>query len=336
MENEIDDNETSNIYFCECCDYRTDNKYHYKTHQSSQKHVRRFAALKTNTKPNQCNSCNRLYSSPKNLWRHRQICKRGYDPSMASSDEFQYDNDDDLEYPTRPIVNEEIVLEILKNSKEMQQVMIQQQKDVQTFMMEIAKNGIGTGNGNTNAYIYNNNNKTFNVQLFLNEYCKNAIDINEFVETLDYSTENLEANMKLGYVGGITKLMTDKIKVTPINKRPLHCCDEKREKLYIKNKGEWITGNDSREKLQEIIADIANHNYRTFQQWVLENPSCMILDTPAYAKYVTIYKGIIGSRSDAEEIKHVKKILNNIVEDIVIEKDNYTNLSAITLQSTSI
>jgi len=290
-------------------------------------------ALKNNIKPNQCSICNKQYSSPKNLWRHKQNCKANIENTDNDSDENS-DDDSSMYDQTRnnnnskSIVSEELIFEILKNSKEMQQVMIQQQKDVQTFMMEITKNGIGNSNNNSNnsAYIYNNNNnnnKTFNVQLFLNEYCKNAIDINDFVKSLDYSTANLEANMKLGYVGGITKLMTDKIKITPIEKRPMHCCDEKREKLYIKNKGEWITGNDSKEKLQEIIADIANNNYKTFQRWVRENPSCMILDTPAYEKYMNIYQGVIGSSTDAEEIKHVKKILNNILEDIVIEKDKY-------------
>lgn len=325
------ENETMNLYSCECCDYKTDNKYHYKTHEASKRHIKRIQESKCNLQPNQCSLCNRILSSSKNLWRHKQSCKGSLHcgETIDQPEEEQYAREPVPGNPPKTIINEELVLELLKNNKEIQQVMIQQQKDVQTFMMEIMKNGIGGNNhtnSNNNAYIYNNNNnnnKTFNIQFFLNEYCKNAIDINDFVKSLDYSTKNLEENMKLGYVGGITKLMTDKIKVTPIDQRPMHCCDEKREKLYIKNKGVWITGTDSKEKLQQIIADIANNNYRTFQQWVRENPSCVILDTPAYEKYMNIYKGVIGSRSDEEEIKHVKKILNNIVEDIVIEKEKY-------------
>ena len=323
----------SNLYVCECCDYKTDNKYHYKTHETSKKHKKRIQEIKCNMQPNQCSLCNRILSSSKNLWRHKQTCK-GPMPEYSSVDGIDVSEEDPEEreptpaMQTKTMINEELVLELLKNNKEIQQVMIQQQKDVQSFMMEIMKNGVGgnntTTNSNNNAYIYNNNNnKTFNIQFFLNEYCKNAIDINDFVKSLDYSTKNLEENMKLGYVGGITKLMTDKIKVTPIDQRPMHCCDEKREKLYIKNKGVWITGADSKEKLQQIIAVIANNNYRTFQQWVRENPSCVILDTPAYEKYMNIYKGVIGSRSDEEEIKHVKKILSNILEDIVIEKEKF-------------
>jgi len=339
MEPYQNESELTILYICECCDYKTDNKYHYKTHTSSKRHIKRIHECTMNIKPNQCSLCSRIYSSPKNLWRHKQICKGTNEPANISLDaDYQNNSEDETNWrepstvnPVKTIINEELVLELLKNNKEIQQVMIQQQKEVQSFMMEIMKNGIGgvnNTNSNNNAYIYNNNNnnnnnKTFNIQFFLNEYCKNAIDINDFVKSLDYSTENLEENMKLGYVGGITKLMTDKIKVTPIDKRPMHCCDEKREKIYIKNKGEWITGSDSKEKLQQIIADIANNNYRTFQQWVRENPSCVILDTPAYEKYMNIYKGVIGSRSDEEEIKHVKKILNNILEDIVIEKEKY-------------
>jgi hypothetical protein len=331
------ESDASNLYRCECCDYKTDNKYHYKTHQTSKRHLKRIQENERKLQPNQCFLCNRILSSSKNLWRHKQTCKgassANENTDLLDEEEEQQQNEREpsLGISPKTIINEDLVLELLKNNKEIQQVMIQQQKEVQSFMMEIMKNGIGGGNNtnsNNNAYIYNNNNnnnnnKTFNIQFFLNEYCKNAIDINDFVKSLDYSTENLEENMKLGYVGGISKLMTDKIKVTPIDKRPMHCCDEKREKIYIKNKGEWITGSDSKEKLQQIIADIANNNYRTFQKWVHENPSCVILDTPAYEKYMNIYKGVIGSRSDEEEIKHVKKILNNILEDIVIEKEKY-------------
>lgn len=208
----------------------------------------------------------------------------------------------------------ELVIELLKQNKELQ-----------TMLLEQHRNSAMSQSNNANSFnnTENSHNKTFNIQFFLNEHCKNAIDITEFVRTLDYTTESLASNMRLGYTGGISKMLTDKIKATPVEERPIHCCDEKREKLYIKNNGEWITGNDSKDILQSVIADIANQNYNTFRRWVSENPTCTILDTPAYEKFTMIYKGVIGATTDEEEIKHVKKILSNIIDEIKIEKEKY-------------
>jgi len=329
---------------CDICQYYTTNKYLYNKHTSSTRHKTKVYDREHQIDQNQCEGCRRVYSSRKNLWRHKRRCPKTTSKEETEADgiettyseESEYDNENDNVYDSveefsddpnsdddsdknkrkrgqKPVVTPELLFEILKQNKELQTLLLEQQKYV--------VNNVGNTTINTNSN--NTTNKTFSIQFFLNEHCKNAIDIKDFVNSLDYSTKNLEETMKLGYVGGISKMMTDKIRVTPVEQRPLHCCDEKREKLYIKNNGEWITGIDSREMLHSIIADIANNNYRTFQQWVRENPSCMTLDTPAYEKYMTIYQGVIGSRTDEEEIKHVKRILNNIIENIVIEKDRF-------------
>lgn len=338
--NNLNPTDTCNEYNCDCCNYMTTNKKDYTRHMSSKKHEINALISRNKLQPNQCGNCNKILCSQKNLWRHKKTCRlSGENESQYSMDENtdqerqerqehqerkeRQEREDTADLPD-PRVNPtfvftpELFMQMYKQNTDFQMLMLEQQK----YMIE--KMGSNNNNNiNTNAN-NNNNNKTFNIQFFLNEHCKNAIDIHEFVRTLDYSTENLEKTMQLGYVGGISKMMTDKIRVTPIEERPLHCCDEKREKLYIKNNGEWVTGNESKEVLYSIIADIANNNYKTFQKWVCENPSCMVLDTPAYEKYMIIYQGVIGSRSDEEEIKHVKKILTNIMEDIVIEKDKYS------------
>lgn len=333
---------TTCIYSCDTCDFKTIYKYNYSAHMSSKKHLYNS---NLNNSSNQCVICKKQYSSQKNLWRHKKRCKAGTDTTEQKNRESDSDIEDDnytdsdsedkLEYSgdnTQKLSTDaqvangftmtpEMFIHMYKQNNEFQMLMLEQQK----YMLDkIGSMGNNSNNNSVNSInTANCNNKTFNIQFFLNEHCKNAIDINEFVRTLDYSTKNLESNMRLGYTGGISKMITDKIRSTPVEERPLHCCDEKREKLYIRNNGEWITGNDSRDKIQSVIADIANNNYRTFQQWVRENPSCLTLDTPAYEKYTAIYNGVFGSRTDDEEVKHVKKILSNIINDIVIEKDKY-------------
>jgi hypothetical protein len=337
--------ENKEKFGCDICQYYTTNKYLYNKHATSTRHKTKVYDSEHKIEQNQCEGCRRVYSSRKNLWRHKKRCQVSetkkdeksdciedaytdeseyenearYDSDATLSDDYESDDSDKnkkrrgTKKTNAPAVTPELLLEIIKQNKELQTLLLEQQKYV--------VNNVGNTTINTNSN--NTTNKTFSIQFFLNEHCKNAIDIKDFVNSLDYSTKNLEDTMKLGYVGGISKMMTDKIRVTPVEQRPMHCCDEKREKLYIKNNGEWITGIDSKEMLHSIIADIANNNYRTFQQWVRENPSCMTLDTPAYEKYMTIYQGVIGSRTDEEEIKHVKRILNNIIENIVIEKDRF-------------
>jgi hypothetical protein len=240
--------------------------------------------------------------------------EKNVDNDDSSDIEEENENDPPTTPPSSPATNAitpELLFNFMKQTMDLQKIMIENQN---------MTNSHNTSHSHNNTV---NNNQTFNLQFFLNEHCKDAIDIKEFVNTLNYSTENLEKNMKLGYTKGISKMFTDGISILPAEKRPMHCSDEKREKLYIRHNGTWISGNDSKERLTQVIADIANNNYKTFQTWALENPECRILDTPAYQKYMTIYQGVIGSRSDEEEIKDVKKILSNIMDQIVIDKEKY-------------
>jgi hypothetical protein len=324
----VNSDTNNEVYNCECCSYQTPHKYNYNLHLLTKKHETNVLIANNKIQPNQCNNCNKIYSSQKNLWRHKKQCKKVADTIDLSEDDDDDDNENECSPDTHTqsqqeqtpppgafAITPELLLEVLKQNKELQNVLIEQNRNASAINTNI----IGNTNNSHNSTV----NKTFNIQFFLNEHCKNAIDIQQFVRMLDYSTANLEKNMKLGYTGGITKMITDGIQILPVEERPLHCSDEKREKIYIRDNGTWISGNESKERLLQVIADIANNNYNTFRRWVAENPTCQTLDTPAYQKFVTIYNGVIGSRSDEEEAKHVKKILSNIIDEITIEKEKY-------------
>jgi hypothetical protein len=309
---------------CEHCNYSTTSLKYYKSHLESVKHAKNVVMHKSNLSPNQCEFCKKLLSSKRSLWRHKQTCNATVEKNVDNDDDssdIEPENENDPPSPpspeASPVANtfsSEIVMELIQQNRDLQKIIIEQNKNQNMT------------NSHNNSHSHNNtvnNNQTFNLQFFLNEHCKDAIDIQEFVNTLNYSTENLEKNMKFGYTKGISNMFLDGIRDLPVEKRPMHCTDEKREKLHIRDNGTWISGNDSKERLTQVIADIANNNYKTFQTWALENPECRILDTPAYQKYMTIYQSVIGSRSDEEEIKDVKKILSNIMDQIVIEKEKY-------------
>ena len=307
-------------YSCSDCDYHTTYKKDYTRHMSSERHAHTIELLKKNLKQHQCPNCKKQYDNSSAFCKHKRRCIKKNSNEDTHSDESDSDNEDDKVSPTPPspatnAITPELLFNFMKQTMDLQKIMIENQNMT---------------NSHNNSHSHNNtvnNNQTFNLQFFLNEHCKDAIDIQEFVSTLNYSTENLEKNMKLGYTGGISKMFTDGISILPAEKRPMHCSDEKRKNLYIRDNGTWISGNDSKERLTQVIADIANNNYKTFQNWAFENPECRILDTPAYQKYMTIYQGVIGSRSDEEEIKDVKKILSNIMDQIVIDKEKYLQQS---------
>ena len=309
---------------CNYCNYVTPSLKYYKIHMSSKKHNNNVMMHNNKLNPNQCKFCKKILSSQSSLWRHKQTCNATIDLHEDDDDDNENECSPDTHTQTQQeqtpppgafAITPELLLEVLKQNKELQNVLIEQNRNASAINTNI----IGNTNNSHNSTV----NKTFNIQFFLNEHCKNAIDIQQFVRMLDYSTANLEKNMKLGYTGGITKMITDGIQILPVEERPLHCSDEKREKIYIRDNGTWISGNESKERLLQVIADIANNNYNTFRRWVAENPTCQTLDTPAYQKFVTIYNGVIGSRSDEEEAKHVKKILSNIIDEITIEKEKY-------------
>jgi hypothetical protein len=313
---------------CEHCNYATTSLKSYKIHLVSNKHEKNVLMHKNNLAPNQCEFCKKLLSSKSSLWRHKQIfhanLKKNVDDDDDDDESSDIEPENENDHSSSPATNtfsSEIVMELIQQNRDLQKIILEQNKNQNMMDSHNTSDSHNTNHSHNNTV---NNNQTFNLQFFLNEHCKDAIDIQEFVNTLNYSTENLEKNMKLGYTKGISKMFTDGISILPAEKRPMHCSDEKREKLYIRHNGTWISGNDSKERLTQVIADIANKNYDTFRNWVFENPGCQTMDTPAYEKFMTIYQGVIGSRSDEEEVKDVKKILSNIMDQILIDKEKYS------------
>lgn len=307
-------------YSCVDCNYHTTYKTDYTRHMAGERHLRIIELLKNNLNKNQCPNCKKQYDSSSAFCKHKRTCLKKSKHEDTHSDDSDSESEDDKSTtptpsPTTNTFSSEIVMELIQQNRDLQKIILEQNKN------QNMTNSHNHSHNNTN--INNNNNQTFNLQFFLNEHCKDAIDIQEFVNKLNYSTENLEKNMKFGYTKGISNMFLDGIRDLPVEKRPLHCSDEKREKLHIRDNGTWISGNDSKERLAKAIQYIAIKNKDTFRNWLSENPEFQTLDTPAYQKFITIYQSVIGSCSDEEEVKDVKKILSNIMDQIVIDKDKF-------------
>jgi len=306
-----------NLYICNYCDYKTIYKYHYTKHLNSLKHANNCVAEKLNIQPNQCNQCFRQYSCKNSLSRHRRNCSAIVNQIDEKPAIIENNN------ANTNIINPELFITMMKNQNEIIVNQQQQQSNMTNILSTMVEKIGDTNSHNTNSSMNHSNNKTFNIQFFLNEQCKNAIDIKDFIKNLDYSSSNLENNCEKDFTERIIKQMKDGFHNYAVEERPIHCSDAKRNKLHIRDKGEWISGMDSQRKMHEIVANMDFHIQNSFRKWVFENPSCLVLDTPAYNKYMKIYPSINGPTSDALEDRCIKKVVTGITDEVVIDKDKF-------------
>ncbi len=200
----------------------------------------------------------------------------------------------------------------MKENSEFKQLMIEQNKQ----MFELAKNaGHNTNSNNTNS-----NNKTFNLQVFLNETCKNAINMSEFIDQLQVSITDLEETGRLGFTEGISKIFINGLKQMNIPDRPLHCSDMKRETIYIKNNNEWTKDSDENMLLVDAIKRVSNKNIKQISEWQKINPEYKNSSSKMNDKYLKIVSEAMSGTTKEECDKNYKKIVKNIAKETIIDK----------------
>jgi hypothetical protein len=295
-------NETKSIkkmpkfFCCEICDFICSKKSNFTKHLSTHKHKMKQNETKfdaenaeSSIKLIQCPNCCEEFNSRTTLWRHKKKCSE-----------------------KKVLEQTEIVQYLMKENSEFKQLMIEQNKQ----MIEIAKNS-----GHHNTSYVNSHNKTFNLQVFLNETCKNAINISEFIEQLHVSISDLEETGKLGFTEGISKIFINGLKEINIPDRPLHCSDLKREIIYIKNNNEWTKDTDENLLLVNAIKQISNKNMKKITDWQKINPEYKDSSSKINDKYLKIVSESMSGLTKDECDKNYKKIVKNIAKETVIDKN---------------
>jgi hypothetical protein len=163
-----------------------------------------------------------------------------------------------------------------------------------------------------NTKIKNVNNNKFNLNVFLNNDCKNAMNIMDFIKKVETNASTLEYIKEKGFVGGISKLLLEGLNKLEINDRPLHCTDLKRETIYIKNNNTWEKDNEEKDKMKEVITRVSRKNLSSLQQWVKENPQCTTTGTDANKDYHKLLQEALNHGNDKEVKKIIKKISKHI------------------------
>ena len=234
-----------------------------------------------------CDICNKLYKGRSGLWQHKKKCKP--DSADTSIQQIKGSEADILHMTT-------LFLESIKQNQEV----LLQNHDFQKKMFEMMKDSVGTINSNNSNYSNNttNNNNKFNLNFFLNETCKDAMNLSEFVDTLQITLADLENVGKLGYTEGISRIFTNGLKALDISKRPIHCSDVKREVVYVKNNNIWVKEID---QLQKAIKLITNKNIKLIPKWKEANPGHHLYHNKRNDDYLKIMYESMGPTDEMEE-----------------------------------
>jgi hypothetical protein len=303
-------------FYCEKCDYGTSKKSSYDNHILSAKHTKTTDNNENMPKPLKCylcEKCNAKYKDRAGLWRHKKKCIQLNNETNDLDDLADVNSDTDSDSDIEPSGKDIIKL--------MKMQMIENQ-EIRGLIIELLKKEATNNNFINNTNISNNNcnNKSFNLNLFLNEQCKDAMNINEFVDTIKMQLSDLENFAHLGYADGVSNIFVKGINALDIHLRPIHCSDIKREVLYIKSNDEWVKETDDKPLIKSAIKRVAFKNIKQINEWVKENPECKDPRTKKFDKYNKIVMNAMSGVTEAEQQDNIEKIVKNVTKAVTIEK----------------
>jgi hypothetical protein len=209
-------------------------------------------------------------------------------------------------------ITPELILTVLEQNKELTNLVVEQNKTI----MELAKNGQGNTIISNNV---NSHNKTFNLQFFLNETCKDAMNITDFVESLKLQLSDLENFGKVGFVEGISSIIVKNLQALDVHKRPVHCTDKKRETMYIKDEDKWEKDTEEKNKMRKVIKKVACKNQRLLSKYKEEHPGCNYSESKYADQYSKIVIEAMGGSGD-NDIEKEDKIIQKIAKEVIIDK----------------
>ena len=282
-------------YTCSICDFTCSRNVEYSRHLITRKHLSQSQGYQKDIKKTpkitepiyySCETCKKEYTFYSGLWRHKKKCSNNIE--------------DKKEDPT----DKDLIMLLIKQNTE---------------LLELVKNGTQ----NTTIQNSNNNshNKTFNLQFFLNETCKDAMNITDFVDTIKIQLEDLIKVGEIGYVDGISNIITSNLKALDISQRPIHCTDKKREILYVKDEDKWEKENDEKKTIRKAIKTVACKNVKVIQEFKDKYPDCR----ESHSKYSDQYSQILIESMGGLGLNDLDKednIIKNISKNVIIDKIN--------------
>jgi hypothetical protein len=294
---------------CKLCDFKCCRPAELSRHLLTRKHQNRTTLNENNTSgvgPTfVCKKCNKTYKARNSLWYHENKC--AVQPtSVEKINEGLLNLICEQTKAMEKITNHNT--ELQKQSFELQK----QNTELVSKTLELCK----PVNNSTTINQTNNNNQRFNINLFLNEQCKDAINFSDFVKNIQISYEDLENNAQLGFVNGISKIFLDNLKQLDVTERPIHCTDVKRETMYIKDENTWTKQSDD-DKLQQAIQTVSYRSMGKLAEWKQENPDYKDCNSEFSQKCLDIQKQTLAG---SERGVYYPKVIHALARETIVEK----------------
>ena len=299
MDTKNEQNEQNELV-CEICHYKCSKKYNFLRHIGTDKHQRIHFGYILDTKNEQNEQicindnkkfvceCGKEYKYSQGLSKHKKQC---------------------IVTENKDFTDKKLIMMLVKENTELKNMVLDVCQKIQPL------------NNTINSHNVNSNNKTFNLNVFLNEHCKDAMNIMDFVDSLKIQLSDLENVGKLGFVNGISNIIVKKLNSLDETKRPIHCTDAKREILYVKDEDKWEKENENT-KIRKAIKHIAHKNSKLIPEFKAKHPDC----TKSESKYSDQYNKLIiesmGGSGD-NDLEKEDKIIKNIAKEVLIDKSNY-------------
>jgi hypothetical protein len=292
---------------CNFCDYNTSKKSSFDDHLQSKKHKYLSMLDKSDTKTAKnlhlekkyiCPMCDKTYQSRNGLWLHKKKCLNKQD--KHDQEELNNESLPDLSN------KDDLIFMLLKQNSE---------------LLELMKNGTNNTIINNSTNTNNSNNKTFNLQVFLNETCKDAMNITDFIDSIKLQLSDLEKVGELGYIEGISNIITKNLIALDVTLRPIHCTDKKREVIYIKENNKWEKEDEDKKNIRKLIKKVSNKNIGMISKYKEAHPDCGTHDSKYSDQYNKIVLEAMGGKGDDTTKEKEDKIIKNISKKVVIDKE---------------
>ena len=296
-------NTSKNIsgFYCEVCDFKCCKKGDWGRHILTAKHINAYNLLTNATTITSINKyeceCGCSYTHRQSLHTHKKKCNLN-DNIVQSSN-----------------INETLVIQLLKQNQDFKELIMEQNK---TIIDAIKQN-----NSITNNINQVNCNNTFNLNLFLHEHCKDAMNINEFLDSINFQLSDLEHMGRVGYVEGIAKLIITNLNALDVTKRPIHCTDPKRETIYIKDGDVWIKEDADNKNVRKLIKRVAFRNSKSIRLYKEKYPECRNPDSRYSDTFNKIVLEAMGGGSKCDDYDSENKIIRKLTKVITIDKSDF-------------
>jgi len=287
-------------FYCEDCDYITDRKSSFNKHLMTAKHqkltkVNKSCEESCENQPTTllCDNCSKSFKSRVGIWKHKKMC-------ITNNEEPK-------------TIDNELIMTLIKENTEFKNI-----------ILKLIQNGTSSNINANNNNVTTNNIKTFNLNFYLNETCKDAINISDFVSSIKVNLEDLENTGRQGYIQGISKIFMKNLNNLEHHFRPIHCSDLKREVFYIKDNNEWTKESEDKPILTKAIKTIANENIKQIKFWRDKYPDCTDADSKKNNLYLKIVSNSMNGLTEEEGHKNINKIISNVAKEVIVDKTNFT------------